>query len=385
MNIPAEFDEIRPYAPEELPQVYEELIADPMFQAVATQVMPGIPFDMLAAQMRLCKTNLDFQKAFFYKLLKELVKKCAKGIDFDCSAIQDKTNHYTFISNHRDIILDAAFLDILLVDEGMNTVEIAIGDNLLIYPWIKKIVRINKSFIVKRGLSLREQLQSSILMSKYIHFAATEKKENIWIAQRQGRAKDSNDRTQDSILKMMTMAGEGDIIDRLKELNIVPLALSYEYDPCDFLKAKEAQQKRDDENFKKSPQDDLINMQTGLYGYKGAIHFQTAACINEELEEIRSRNLPKTEVYTVIAELIDKHIHQNYRLYPGNYIAHDLLYNKVEFADKYTDADKATFNQYIESQLAKVDLPNKDEAFLRECIWTMYANPVTNHLKAING
>ena len=134
-----------------------------------------------------------------------MVQKCAKGLEFDCSAIKDKSINYTFISNHRDIVLDSAFLCVVLIDNGMNTVEIAIGDNLLIYPWIKKIVRINKSFIVKRGLSLREQLQSSILMSKYMHFAITEKKENIWIAQRQGRAKDSNDRTQDSILKMMTM------------------------------------------------------------------------------------------------------------------------------------------------------------------------------------
>ena len=385
MNIPAEFDEIRPYAPEELPQVFEELIADPMFQAIVAQVMPGIPFDMLAVQMRQCKTNLDFQKAFIYNLLKELVKKCAKGLEFECSAIQDKSKNYTFISNHRDIVLDSAFLSVVLIENGMNTVEIAIGDNLLIYPWIKKLVRINKSFIVKRGLGLREQLKSSMLMSSYMHYAITQKHENIWIAQRQGRAKDSNDRTQDSILKMMVMAGEGDVIDRLKEMNLVPLSLSYEFDPCDYLKAKEAQQKRDDANFKKSEEDDLTNMQIGIYGYKGHIHFQTAACINDELDEIKSRNLPKTEVFTVIAELIDKHIHQNYRLYPGNYIAHDLLYNKVEFADKYTNTDKETFNQYIEGQLAKIDLPNKDEAFLRECIWTMYANPVTNHLKAING
>ena len=384
MNIPAEFDEIRPYAPEELPQVFEELIADPMFQAIVAQVMPGIPFDMLAVQMRQCKTNLDFQKAFIYNLLKELVKKCAKGLEFECSAIQDKSKNYTFISNHRDIVLDSAFLSVVLIENGMNTVEIAIGDNLLIYPWIKKLVRINKSFIVKRGLGLREQLKSSMLMSSYMHYAITQKHENIWIAQRQGRAKDSNDRTQDSILKMMVMAGEGDVIDRLKEMNLVPLSLSYEFDPCDYLKAKEAQQKRDDANFKKSEEDDLTNMQIGIYGYKGHIHFQTAACINDELDEIKSRNLPKTEVFTVIAELIDKHIHQNYQLYPGNYIAHDLLYNKVEFADKYTDTDKGTFNQYIEGQLAKIDLPNKDEAFLRKCIWTMYANPVTNHLKAIN-
>ena len=383
MNIPAEFDEIRPYAPEELPQVFEELIADPMFKAVVGQVMPGIPFDMIAAQMRQCKTNLDFQKTFFYKLLKDLVQKCAKGMEIDCSAINDKSINYTFISNHRDIVLDSALLCVLLIENGMNTVEIAIGDNLLIYPWIKKLVRINKSFIVKRGLGLREQLKSSMLMSSYMHYAITQKHENIWIAQRQGRAKDSNDRTQDSILKMMVMAGEGDIIDRLKEMNLVPLSLSYEFDPCDYLKAKEAQQKRDDANFKKSEADDLANMQIGIYGYKGHIHFHTASCINAELDEIKSRNLPKTEVFTVIAELIDKHIHQNYYLYPCNYIAMDALNGEAKFADKYTEEDKAQFEAYLSKQMEKIDLPNKDMDFLRHYMLTMYANPAINHLKAI--
>ena len=383
MNIPAEFDEIRPYAPEELPQVFEELIADPMFKAVVGQVMPSIPFDMIAAQMRQCKTNLDFQKAFFYRLLKDLVQKCAKGLVFDCSAIKDKSINYTFISNHRDIVLDSALLSVVLIENGMNTVEIAIGDNLLIYPWIKKIVRINKSFIVKRGLGLREQLKSSMLMSSYMHYAISQKHENIWIAQRQGRAKDSNDRTQDSILKMMVMGGEGDIFDRLKEMTLVPLSLSYEFDPCDYLKAKEAQQKRDDANFKKSEADDLTNMQIGIYGYKGHIHFQTAACINDELDEIKSRNLPKTEVFTVIAELIDKHIHQNYHLYPCNYIAMDALNGDSKFADKYTEEDKAQFEGYLAKQMEKIDLPNKDMDFLRHYMLTMYANPAINHLKAI--
>ena len=383
MNIPAEFDEIRPYAPEELPQVFEELIADPMFKAVVGQVMPGIPFDMIAAQMRQCKTNLDFQKAFFYRLLKDLVQKCAKGLVFDCSAIKDKSINYTFISNHRDIVLDSALLSVVLIENGMNTVEIAIGDNLLIYPWIKKIVRINKSFIVKRGLGLREQLKSSMLMSSYMHYAISQKHENIWIAQRQGRAKDSNDRTQDSILKMMVMGGEGEIFDRLKEMSLVPLSLSYEFDPCDYLKAKEAQQKRDDANFKKSEADDLTNMQIGIYGYKGHIHFQTAACINDELDEIKSRNLPKTEVFTVIAELIDKHIHQNYHLYPCNYIAMDALNGDSKFADKYTEEDKAQFEGYLAKQMEKIDLPNKDMDFLRHYMLTMYANPAINHLKAI--
>ena len=253
MNIPVEFNDIRPYAPEELPQIYDELLADPTFCEVVKHIMPNIPFEMLAAQMKKCTTNLMFQKAFFYPMLKDIIKKCSKGLTFDCSSLENKQCNYTFISNHRDIILDPAFLAVALVDNGMDTAEIAIGDNLLIYPWIKKIVRINKSFIVKRGLSLRQQLESSQLMAKYMHFAHSEKKENIWIAQRQGRAKDSNDCTQDSILKMIAMAGEGDVFSRLKEMNIVPLALSYEFDPCDYLKAKEAQQKRDDASFKKSP------------------------------------------------------------------------------------------------------------------------------------
>ena len=381
MNIPAEFNEIRPYTPEELPQIYEELIADPAFRTVVESVMPGVPFEGLAMKMRQCKTNLEFQKAFFYGLLWDLVKKTANGLTFDCSALSDLTRNYTFISNHRDIILDSAFLSILLIDNGMTTVEIAIGDNLLIYPWIHKLVRVNKSFIVKRGLNMRQKLEASALMSRYMHFAMKEKHENLWIAQRQGRAKDSNDRTQDSVLKMMAMAGEGDVTERLKELNIVPLAISYEYDPCDFLKAKEMQQKRDSETFKKSQADDLTNMQTGIFGYKGRVHFQTGPCINEELEALRG--LPKTEVFTQVSTLIDKHIHRNYRLYPGNYVACDLLNGTETFAGKYTPEEKKRFEAYLQKKLDLIQLPNKDEDFLRQRILTMYANPAINHLKAI--
>ena len=220
MNIPAEFNEIRPYTPEELPQIYEELIADPAFRTVVESVMPGVPFEGLAMKMRQCKTNLEFQKAFFYGLLWDLVKKTANGLTFDCSALSDLTRNYTFISNHRDIILDSAFLSILLIDNGMTTVEIAIGDNLLIYPWIHKLVRVNKSFIVKRGLNMRQKLEASALMSRYMHFAMKEKHENLWIAQRQGRAKDSNDRTQDSVLKMMAKAGWFLLNDKMARVNM---------------------------------------------------------------------------------------------------------------------------------------------------------------------
>lgn len=376
MNIPAEFDDIRPYSPEELPQVFEELLADPSFQAVLTNVIPGIPIEMLAAQLHQCKTNLDVQKTFFYSLLHGIIDKHSDGFDMDTSSLDDKNRNYTFISNHRDIVLDPGFLSVGLIDNNFpTTVEIAIGDNLLIYPWIKKLVRVNKSFIVQRALSMRQMLESSTRMSRYIHFAVTEKKENVWIAQREGRAKDSNDRTQDSVLKMLAMAGEGNIIDRLKELNIVPTSLSYEYDPCDYLKAQEMQQKRDIEGFKKSQQDDLNNMQTGIFGYKGKVHFQTGPCINDELEALRG--LPKTEVFSKISELIDLHIHRNYRIYPGNYVACDLLEGKDTFAGQYTEEDKVRFETYLQKKLDMIQLPDKDEAFLRRCMLTMYARHST--------
>lgn len=377
-----EFDEIRPYRDEELPQIFEELIADPMFRQVACAVMPGVPFEGIAMKMRGCQTKLEFQKAFCYSFLKGIIEKATAGVTMSHDALSDKQKSYTYVSNHRDIVLDSGFLDLLLVEAGMDTVEIAIGDNLLIFPWIKKLVRVNKSFIVQRALTMRQMLESSARMSRYMHYAINEKKQSIWIAQREGRAKDSDDRTQDSILKMMAMGGEGDIIDRLMALNIAPLAISYEYDPCDYLKAQEFQLKRDVEGFKKSQADDLLNMQTGIFGYKGAVHFQPAACINNELAGL-DRTLSKQELFSRISTLIDKGIHANYKMYANNYVAADLLSGTSEFTSHYTEEEKQRFLNYLDKQLARIDIPNKDEAFLREKMLLMYANPLKNYLKAI--
>lgn len=382
MRIPEEFDEIRPYSPEELPKIFEELLSDSDFIEVIKKVLPDTPIESLANILRNCKTNLDVQKNIFYGLLHDIIKKCSDGFSFDSSQIADKNKGYTFISNHRDIVLDSGFLSVGLIDNGFpTTVEIAIGDNLLIYPWIKKLVRVNKAFIVQRALSMRQMLEASARMSRYIHFAVTQKQENIWIAQREGRAKDSNDRTQDSVLKMLAMGGSGDVIDSLKELNIVPLSLSYEYDPCDFLKAQEMQLKRDVEGFRKSQQDDLVNMQTGIFGYKGRIHFQTGPCINDELEALRG--LPKVEIFTKVSEIIDRYIHLNYRMYPANYIACDMLNGNKAMAEHYTAEDKAKFEAYLEKKISLINIPDKDIDFLRERILTMYANPAINHLHAI--
>ena len=374
-------DEIRPYNDEELPQIFEELIADPAFQKAATDAIPNVPFELLAQKIRACKSKLDFQETFCYGILWKIAADHTDGLTLDHTALPDKSKAYTYVSNHRDIILDSGFLSILLIDQGMDTVEIAIGDNLLVYPWIKKLVRVNKSFIVQRALTMRQMLESSARMSRYMHYTINEKKQSIWIAQREGRAKDSNDRTQDSVLKMLAMGGEGDLIDRLMEMNIAPLAISYEYDPCDFLKAQEFQLKRDIEGYKKTTQDDLISMQTGLFGYKGKVHFQTAPCINDKLEQL-DRSLPKQELFSGISACIDRRIHGNYRIYSGNYVAYDWLNNTSEFADHYTSEEKQRFVTYIEQQLGKIKIPNKDEDFLRGKLLLMYANPLVNYLAA---
>lgn len=382
MKIPQEFDAIRPWEPEDLPEVFDRLLANEQFKQVLAYLYPQVPFEMIAKKLKACKTNMEFQLAFAYDFVKSLLKKAATGYEMDCAAI-DSSKCYTFISNHRDIVLDSAILDVLLVDNKFTTTcEIAIGDNLLSLPWVKDLVRINKAFIVERALSMRQMLMSSKRLSDYMHFAVKEKNENIWIAQREGRAKDCNDRTQKSILQMMSMGGEGSVIERLMQLHLVPLSISYEYDPCDYLKAKELQQKRDNAEWKKGPTDDLVSMRTGIFGFKGHVHYHAAPCLDEYLFQMDPET-PKQDIYNKVAAYIDKQIHANYMLYPGNYVAIDLLEAASTHADKYTDSEKATFEQYIAGQLQKIDLPNKDVAFLRERMLTMYANPVRNYLLSI--
>ena len=376
-----EFDEIRPYEAGEMKQAFDDLLNDRQFNIVMKGFAPWLPKSVRNGLLRLAftgiKTPLDFQKRFMKPVVKFIMRKHTDGCSFLDSSIAsyDKSQRYTFVSNHRDIVLDSAFLDVLLVEAGYpTTVEIGIGDNLLIYPWIKRLVRMNKAFTVRRGLSLRETLAASQLMSRYIHYAVTQKKENIWIAQREGRAKDSSDHTQDAVLKMLAMGGD------LKELNIVPLTISYEFDPCDYLKAQEFQQKRDNPAFKKSRQDDLDNMKTGIFGYKGRVVYRPAAPINTWIDELS--DLPKTEWFKALAERMDREIHRGYELYPCNYIALDELNGDNANAALYTAADKQRFEQYLAGQMAKIQLPNKDEAFLRERMLTMYANPVRNLMAA---
>jgi hypothetical protein len=375
------YDDIRPFRDEEVPEVISRLLSDPQFCAIMSNIYTTVSVDKMKEDLRQVKSISEFQINFIYPLLRNLIKESADSLDLSGFKYLNKAKAYTFISNHRDIILDSAFLDVLLIEKGWNTVEIAIGDNLLITPWISDLVRIDRSFLVKRGLPVRQQLSASIELSSYIHYTIEERNQSIWLAQREGRAKDSDDRTQESVLKMLNLGGSGSVLENIASINIVPVSISYEYDPCDYLKAKEMQMKRDNPDYKKNQKEDLLNMQTGLMGYKGRIFYKISPCISDELLKMEV-GMHKNELFERVAKLMDTSIHRSYHLYPGNYIAADQLDGLDRFAHSYSATERDHFLLYLKQQLDKIDLQNKDEDFLRKRMLEMYSNPLKNKLEA---
>ena len=379
-----DFEDIRPLNNEEIDGVIAFLAQDSEFRRVVRFVLPEMSQDELKSNLLSCHEWGDFQKRLAYPFLKSLLKKTATSINLLGGENAYREKAFTAISNHRDIVLDAALLNMLFFEAGLGWVEVAIGDNLLIHPWIEKLVRLNGCFIVKRGGSVKGQLEISKQLSAYIYNNLTQRDRSVWIAQREGRAKDSNDRTQESILKMLALASDKDLINTLQDLNITPVTLSYEFDPCDYLKAKELQLRRDNPEFKKSPLDDLQSMEIGILGYKGRIAFKIGNPINKVLPEIREELSEKADRITAISELIDQEIHLNYHFYPVNYIAYDICSGENRFSSHYAAEEKAEIEAYIQKQLDKIKIENKDEDFLRSKLYEMYAYPLINHLKAKN-
>jgi hypothetical protein len=376
-----DFEEIRCYKNEEVHEALERLSDEKQFMKVLSTIYPLLPKEVIKQRLLSFHSNFNFQKELVYPFLKYLEANMTKGIKLNGVEKIDKSKPYLYISNHRDIILDSALLCAKLIEENMDTVEIAIGDNLLIFPWIEDLVRVNKSFIVKRGLSSRQILESSQRLSAYIAHTISEKNQSIWIAQREGRAKDSNDRTQESLLKMFNMYGKATFIENLSHLNICPLCISYEYDPCDFLKAKEMLQRKMDPDFKKNPLDDLLNMETGVMGYKGSVVYEITGDIEKELKEIGLVTTSRNEQISLVAELIDNRIHSNYTIFAINKIAFDLLRDENRFCNEYTTMEKLDFERYLSLQIAKIDIQDKDADFLMKRLLEMYANPLINKLQ----
>ena len=374
-----DFDDIRPVFDVEVKHVIGRLLDDEAFANAVKPIIAPMTWDMFVGAIQSCDTVYEFQRNIVYPFVKQIIERTTDELSAVGVENFDKNNGNLFISNHRDIVLDAAFLNILFFDNDMDTSEIAIGDNLLVYPWITDLVRLNKSFIVKRKVSVREMLATSKQLSEYIYDTIKRRNQSIWLAQREGRAKDSNDRTQTSLLKMLTLYDRSKPFEALKSLNIVPLALSYEYDPCDYLKAKEFQQKRDNPNHVKSKADDIENMITGISGHKGRVVFSFGNPLNNNSSDF-SDITNNSELLSSIGNYIDKEIFTNYHFYPINYIAYDMMMGTTVHSDKYTSSDVDSFNKYIEEQISKVELPNKDVEFLRGKIIEMYGNTLKNHL-----
>lgn len=383
VRIPQEFADVCPFSDSEFNEKVALLVNEPMFRSVVNYAIPGVDYDIFVKKLLSLKGKDDFQVQIMKPFLETLVKNTTDGLTLSGEDNYEKGKSYTFISNHRDIVLDASFLNLGLIGVDRPTTEVAIGNNLLIYEWISILVRLNKSFIVKRDLISRQRLEGAMQLSNYVHFALSKKNQSVWIAQREGRAKDSDDRTQESLLKMLGMGGEGKTFySRIKELNLLPLSISYEYDPNDYLKAKEFLMKKRDSSFKKSKEDDLLSMSTGIMGYKGHVHFEIMPCVNFKLDEV-STDIDKAELLNIVKTEIDKSIYKGYKLYPCNYIAYDMVHNTSKFIHSaYTIEDKDRFVAYVENQLKKIDIETTEEEkeYMRNMIYAMYYNPLKNKL-----
>lgn len=384
-HTPEEYKEIAPHDDDQFQQRMAHLLADPGFERAIKYVMPDADFKELSEKLLKINNKDDFQRHIMLDILLMLERATTSGVTDTGIDSLDLSKSRLFITNHRDIVLDASFLGLAMLRHGLPAQEVALGDNLLIYDWISDLVRLNKGIIVKRNLRLTKALEAAKQLSGYIHYCIAEKHESVWIAQREGRAKDSNDLTQESVIKMLALTGEAKgFVERLMELNITPTAISYEYDPNDYLKAREFLARRRDPEFKKSQHDDLLSMETGILQFKGRVHFNIGRCINDELSQMTGIT-DKVEAVKKVCALIDREIHSGYRIYPINYIAFDRLNNTSRFADEYNSSDIEKFDTYLSGQLAKVDLPDitPDEmSFMRDKIMEMYANPLRNKLVA---
>lgn len=378
------FESIRPALDAEVPGMIQELVSDPEVQPILQMLYPELSSEEQKKLLESIRTVSDFKLKIVRNAILKLAEKTTFSVTSSGKSHLDLTGgtKYLFISNHRDIILDSALLNIECAAAGHFPPRIAIGDNLLVRPWIRNVVRLCDAFIVKRKPSLRETLIESGRLSHYIRTSITTGEGSVWIAQREGRAKNSDDRTQPALLKMLTMSATetNDPIEALVDLNIVPMAITYEYDPCDYLKAAELLAKEANADYKKSPMEDYISMQTGIMGRKGRVHITFGEPLSVEQMEHIQHIEGKQQKLDAIANYIDEQIFMQYRFYPNNYIAYDLLYHVQDFTSMYSNRERILFELYIEDQIDKAQPKVKDREAMTQKLLEMYAMPLHNHL-----
>lgn len=380
LNMRSEFDDIRPYTDKEVKDKIGELVKEPQFEAAISKVFKDVPFAIVKRQLLNINTIREFQIEFILPILKMLVSSSTDGFSWSENEMDSK-EHHLYISNHRDIVLDSALTNYALIEKNLDTAEIAIGSNLLSPSWVEVLVKLNKSFTVERNVDKEKKMEASMKLSSYIRYSRLEKNNSIWIAQREGRSKDGSDKTNPSLLKMFCLSAKNDDpIDHLKKLNIRTVSCSYEYNPCDSMTLPELYAKYKGEKYIKSPGEDMNAMVSGVMGKKGKVHIGFSHSINDDLEELRTDE-NKNRLYQAVAEILDKRIHKNYKLFSTNYIAFDLLNKSGRFTDFYSHEEMGRFQEYM---LEKTRAISGEKEVLQRLFLEMYANPVTNKLVDID-
>ena len=366
------FDDIRCYNDNEYQDVAKRIVKEDALLHALKKYNPDLSFNEISDMLLSYQTINEFQYDMVRRTLENVVKNTMTELTYNGFVDLDCKKRYTFISNHRDIVLDSGLINYELIKEiGFNGCEIAIGSNLLKNPIVKDIVRLNKSFMVKRDLPNQEMIEASKQLSAYIQHVLNDKKESVWIAQREGRAKDGNDITNPGLLKMLCFSAEGNLLEHLKQMNITPVSLSYEYDPCDAIKLPDLLAKANGEVYEKKPNEDSLHMITGIDGFKGNVNIFFCAPINDKIEKF-------AEIKNV-ANVIDREIQTHYHLWPNNYISYDLLNDSTTYDAYYTAEEKSDFMDYVNIKLKSVELEYNEQA--RKILFEMYANPLINKFK----
>lgn len=370
-----DFEPVRPYNDAEVPAAVASLASDPFFPMVVKYCLPDADVEEVARSISSIKTVNEFQVRVMHPAVKAVVSKTMDGLSSDGFDKIDNSKRHIFIANHRDIVLDSALLDLMLYERNIDTCQITFGSNLMKGNLVINIGKLNKMFRIIRGGNIRDFYKNSLEVSAYMRYVVTELKESVWIAQRNGRTKDGSDKTEMGVLKMFSLSSDKDFVDNLDELSITPVAVSYEYEPCDFLKTAELYISKF-QKYVKGENEDLNSILTGIRQKKGHVHIaMTKPITREELQICDEKE--KNEKVVALANMIDQRIYGSYRLYGTNYIAYDLVNGGNEYADRYTAQEKADFIDYMNDGLSHLGI-EADRSELEQIFLRIYANPVVN-------
>jgi len=373
------FDAIRPFYDTEINEGIRSSVHHPMMKALMNFTFPDTDDSVWKEQLLKTHSIRDFQCNFIYHSVQKVLEKSSDGLSTSGFEKLDKHTSYLFISNHRDIILDTSLLNAALFEHGLVMTASAIGDNLVKKSFLLTLSKLNRNFLVQRGLPPRELLQSSKLLSEYMGQLLMRENRSVWIAQREGRTKDGNDATHPGVLKMLAMGSdEEDLMKYFKKIRIVPVSISYEYDPTDALKMPQLMAEANNEIYIKEKNEDFMTLLSGIMGQKKRIHIHIGDVLEKELDNIAAEFDNTNKQIQALAQAIDDSILTGYKLWPTNYIAYDILYKTNKWEAFYTENEKSLFERRLEIRIDENN-PVALEGFLN-----MYANPVVNKMKYEN-